>query len=80
VTYCQYELWANITPFDFQMLQWQGQFISVLNWAVLCWRKGTNPKAYFPFLSDKDYERSLILSRDSNYVITKDNMMLEIYE
>lgn len=75
--YKKYELWANITEFDFWMLNHSGNFISVLNWAVLCWRKGTNPKVYFPFLSDEDYENSLKLSRDLSYVITKDNCQLE---
>jgi len=78
--YIEYELWSNITPKDFQFMKWKGQFISVLNWAVLCWRKRVNPKVYFPFLSDKDYEQSQVLANDHNYVITKENMMLEKYE
>jgi len=67
--YNTYELWADITEFDFWMLKAKGKFISMLDWAVLCWRHGTNPKVYFPFISDIDYTESLKLSRDSNYVI-----------
>jgi hypothetical protein len=78
VNYIQYELWARITPFDFWMLKHSGIFISVLNWAVLCWRKGTNPKVYFPFLSDDDYEKSLALNNIHNYQITKENCRLEL--
>ena len=78
VTYRDYELWAKLTPFDYYMFKEQEQFISVLNWAVLCWKNGTNPKVYFPFLSDKDYERSLQLWREG-FIITKENCMLEIY-
>jgi len=73
-----YELWANISEFDFQMLQWSGKFISVLNWAVLCWQKGTNPKVYCPFLSDDDYQKSQILAYYTNYDVTRENMSLEL--
>jgi len=79
VKYYNYELWSNITPFDYYMFKEQGHFISVLNWAVLCWQNGTNPKVYFPYLSDKDYERSLQLWREG-FIITKENCMLENYE
>lgn len=76
--YADYELWANITPFDYQMMQWGGGFfISVLNWAVLCWKRGTNPMVYFPFLSNDDYEKSQVLAYKKHYEITKENMMLE---
>lgn len=75
--YTTYELWAKISPFDFAMMEMDGNFISVLNWAVLCWRKNTNPKVYFPFLSAEDYEKSQVLAYNTDYQITKDNMMLE---
>ena len=78
IRYNKYELWTNLTLFDYYCFKEQGNFISVLNWAVLCWRNGVNPKVYFPFLSDEDYEKSLKLWRDPNYKITKDNCMLEI--
>lgn len=77
ITYYCYELWANITEFDYWMLSHGKHFVSVLNWATLCWRKGTNPKVYFPFLSDEDYEKSLALSRDLDYNITKENCEFE---
>jgi hypothetical protein len=73
-----YQLWANITHFDYTMLSLSGEFISVLNWAVLCWEKGTNPKVYFQFLSDDDYEKSQVLAYHCNYEITRDNMKLEL--
>lgn len=79
IRYMRYELWGNITEFDYWMFKNNHHFISVLNWAVLCWRKNTNPKVYFPFLSDKDYEYSQQLAYHSNYQITKDNCMLEDY-
>ena len=63
-----FELWANITELDFYILNLQ-KFISVLDWAVLCWRKNVNPKVYFPFLSYEDNEKSLKLSRDKTYKI-----------
>ena len=78
IRYNTYELWANISPFDYYCFREQGNFISVLNWAVLCWRNGVNPKVYFPFLSDEDYEKSLVLWRDNSYTITRDNCMLEV--
>jgi len=73
-----YELWANISEFDFYMLKKGGEFISVLNWAVLCWKNGTNPKVYFQFLSDDDYKKSQVLAYECNYNINKDNMKLEL--
>jgi hypothetical protein len=76
--YEDYELWGNLSVFDFEMLKLSGEFISVLNWAVLCWRKGTNPKVYFQFLSNDDYEKSQVLAYQCNYEITKDNMKLEL--
>jgi len=78
IRYNKYELWTNLTPFDYYCFKEQGNFISVLNWAVLCWRNGVNPKVYFPFLSDEDYEKSLVLWRDNSYTITRDNCMLEV--
>lgn len=75
--YISYELWCNISKFDYDMLKLSNEFISVLNWAVLCWRNGTNPKVYFRSLSDDDYEKSLALWR-KGYQITKDNMKLEL--
>jgi hypothetical protein len=77
ITYYRYELWANITEFDYWMLTHGKHFVSVLNWATLCWKKGTNPKVYFPFLSDEDYEKSLALSRDWDYNITRENCEFE---
>lgn len=72
-----YQLKSNITPMDFQMLKWRGEFISVLNWATIHWRNQTNPMVYYPWLSDEDRDKSLILSRIGTYQITKDNMKLE---
>lgn len=78
IRYNQFELWSNLTEFDFYMLQHKpGTFISVLNWAVLCWRKNVNPRVYFPFLSDEDYNKSLELYRNSDYIITRENCTLE---
>lgn len=73
-----YQLWANISEFDFYLLGKSGEFISVLNWAALCWRNGTNPKVYFQFLSQDDYEKSQALAYNTKYEITKDNMKLEL--
>jgi len=72
-----YELKSNITPMDFQMLRWRGEFISVLNWATIHWRNNANPMVYYPWLSNEDRDKSLILSRIGTYQITKDNMKLE---
>ena len=72
-----YELQANITPFDFYLLEKSGLFISVLNWAVLCWQKGTNHKVYFPFLSQDDYDKSLALM-NKGFEITRENMDKEM--
>lgn len=73
-----YELWSNLSEFDFYMLKKSGQFISVLNWAVLCWQNGTNPKVYFQFISDDDYEKSQVLAYKCDYRVTKGNMKLEM--
>ncbi len=73
-----YELWTNILPFDFYLLKMSGKFVSVLNWAVLCWQKGTNPKVYFPFLSQDDYDKSQELAYRTSYKITVENMSQEL--
>lgn len=73
-----YQLWANIDAFDYYLLGQSGKFISVLNWAVLCWQKGTNPKVYFPFLSDDDYKKSQELAYYTRYEITAENMSIEL--
>ena len=75
--YTNYELWAKISDFDFQMIKWSSKFVSVLNWATLCWRNSVNPKVYFPFLSYDDYEKSQALYRLKNYEINRENMGLE---
>lgn len=73
-----YELWSNLSEFDFYMVKNGENFISVLNWAVLCWQNGTNPKVYFQFLSDEDYNKSQVLAYECNYTVNKDNMKLEL--
>lgn len=75
--YITYELWANIDEFNFYMLKASGKFISVLNWAVICWKNGTNPKVYFPFIHESDYEKSQVLAYHCDYEITADNMSEE---
>jgi hypothetical protein len=32
-----------------------------LNWAVQCWKNGTNPKVFNPFLDDAIYEESMAI-------------------
>jgi hypothetical protein len=72
----EYTLMAHITPDDFQILNFKGEFISVSNWAVLCWKNGVNPKVYFPYLNQHDYDLSQKLAY-SEYQVTKENMKLE---
>ena len=78
IFYADYELWANISEFDYQMLKWSGEFISVLNWAVLCWKNLVNPAVYFSTLSQDDYKKSQTLALECNYEVTKENMKLEL--
>lgn len=72
-----YALKANITQFDFWCIS-KLHFISVLNWAFLCWENGVNPKVYFPFLSQDDYDKSLYMSRSTSFSVTKENMSKEL--
>ena len=74
ITYNDYGLYAHLSEFDYDMIKMGDNFISVLNWAVICWRNHTNPKVYFPFLPDDYYEKSMKLAYDNSYVITKENM------
>ena len=77
-SFSKWELWANISQFDFYMLGYGSKFISFLNWCVLMWRNGSNPKVYCGgVMPNDDYEKSLVLYRNHNYVITGENMMLE---
>lgn len=73
-----YELWSNLSEFDFYMLKKSGKFVSTLNWAVLCWQNGTNPKVYFQFLGDDDYEKSQVLAYQCDYNVNSENMELEL--
>jgi hypothetical protein len=73
-----WQLWTNLNQFNYDMVKMSGKFISVLNWAVLCWENGSNPKVYFPFLSNDDYEKSQVLAYHTKYKVTKENMMLEL--
>jgi hypothetical protein len=73
-----WKLWTNLNQFNYDMVKMSGKFISVLNWAVLCWENGSNPKVYFPFLSNDDYEKSQVLAYHTKYKVTKENMMLEL--
>lgn len=63
-----YELWANISKFDFYCLENGGTGLSILDWAVLCWRSGVNPRVYAPFLSDVVSDKALSLAH-SDYKI-----------
>lgn len=73
-----YELWSNLSEFDFYMLKKSGKFVSTLNWAVLCWQNGTNPKVYFQFLGEDDYKKSQVLAYQCDYNVNSENMELEL--
>ena len=69
IRYYSYELWANIPPFDYYMLNHKGIGFSEMDYAVLCWRNGVNPKVLSPFLDSMVFHESMKYINDSNYVI-----------
>ena len=52
-----YEVWLNTTKVGFKILQ--KKKVSLLDWAIQCWRRGVNPKVYNPFLPDSIFDKSL---------------------
>lgn len=52
-----YALKAKLNEWQFDAL-WRKSNMTQLEWAVDCWRNGTNPKVYAPFLPDDVYYMS----------------------
>jgi len=52
-----YEVWLNTSEGGFEILQ--KKKVSLLEWAIQCWRRGVNPKVYNPFLPDSIFDKSL---------------------
>ena len=78
IRYNTYELWGNITQFDYFMLNNKGVGFTEMDYAVMCWRNGVNPKVLFPFIDDKIFDQSMKYYNDPNYVIHLINPELEI--
>lgn len=57
--YAEYELWANAESWQLDVCR---RRMSVLEWATACWRSGTNPKVYNPWLDDETFERSMSIA------------------
>lgn len=58
VTYA-FDVYANCEEYHLDACERMGP--TLMEWAVDCWRKGTNPKVYYPFLSDQIYEDSMAI-------------------
>jgi len=69
ICYYDYELWAYIDPFNYWILNHKHIGFTEMDYAVICWRNGVNPKVLFPFMDDDVFDRSMTLFRDSNYVV-----------
>jgi len=52
----RYELWANAEPWQLDVCRRRRD---VLAWATACWKAGTNPKVYNPWLNDEIFEQSM---------------------
>jgi len=78
IHYLSYELWANISPFDYYMLNHKGIGFNEMDFAVLCWRKGVNPKVLSPFLDQNVFEESMKYINDPNYIIQLINPEMEV--
>jgi hypothetical protein len=55
----QFKLWTELEPYQLDALE-RRQETSLLDWATDCWKRGTNPKVYSPFLPDDIYDQSLV--------------------
>ena len=53
--YTEYRVMANCEPWQYSVCK---RRTDVMQWAVDCWRNGTNPKVYAPFLPDLVFEQS----------------------
>jgi len=57
-TYGEIEVWANITAWQYDYLKRNRPF-SIIDYCVMCWEKGINPKVKMPFLPDSIFEKSM---------------------
>jgi hypothetical protein len=53
-----FDVWANCEPYHLDAIQRMGGQ-TILEWAVDCWKRGTNPKVFNPFLSQEIYDKSM---------------------
>ena len=56
-----YDVYANCEAYHLDACE-RMDTTTMLEWAVDCWRKGTNPKVMFPFLSDDVFDRSMAIA------------------
>jgi len=59
VTYA-FDVYANCEEYHLDACE-RMDGTTMLEWAVDCWRKGTNPKVYYPWLSDEVYDESMAI-------------------
>lgn len=54
-----YYLRANCESYILDALTRLPDSETILQWAIACWRRGVNPKVYYPYLSPEIYNQSL---------------------
>lgn len=61
IYYADYEVWGNLESWQIDAIQRRSK-MSLLEWAVACWKGGTNPKVYSPFLPDDIFDKSCAIA------------------
>jgi hypothetical protein len=69
----EYQLWANLTGFDYWMINHQNFGLTVLEWAVLLWRRNIDPRVYNQCLEKNMVERARKLAMNEKYKIFLNN-------
>lgn len=57
-TYGEIEVWANITAWQYDYLKRNRPF-NIIDYCVMCWEHGINPKVKMPFLPDSIFKQSM---------------------
>lgn len=55
-----FDVYANCEVYHLDAVERMGGK-TILEWATDCWKRGTNPKVYYPFLSDEVYDKSMAM-------------------
>jgi len=64
-----FEVWVNTSSLGAEILRYKPCCEDIVEWAARCWKRGTNPKVYNPFLSQEVCDEALKMSQKEGFAV-----------